>query len=253
MVGDRDLLAFRQGYYDLFVSLLWREPAGELLGALAEGIGERVTGARSLHALLGEGWEEIGRFLGGPTPGGLADTVADEYTRLFMGPQGPEVNPYESYYLAGRLLDRPLADVRTFLRAIGVEKQEGYAEPEDFLAFELEIMRRLIARQRSAADPDGEVRWLNFQAAFLKRHLLVWGPAAARDLALAKAALFYRGVAKLLQGFLDLERDLFKGWGPEELRSLEEARQSFAQRKDWKGPLFDLSTDSGTGKGGQQT
>jgi len=190
MVGDRDLLAFRQGYYDLFVSLFWTEPAGELLAGLAEGIGERIKGARNLSPLLGQGWEEIERFLNGALPERLAETVADEYARLYIGPHGPEVNPYESYYLTGRLLDRPLAVIRSFLREIGIEKQEGYAEPEDFLAFELEIMRRLIARQRSAADPDGEVQWLNVQAGFLKRHLLVWGPAADRDVAEARGAVF---------------------------------------------------------------
>jgi len=239
MVGDRELLAFRQGYYDLLVSVLWKEPADTLLSGLGEGIAERTKGARNLHPFLGEGWEEIERFLNGTTPEGLAETVADEYTRLFIGPREPAVNPYESFYLTGRLLDRPLALIRTHLRTIGIEKQEGYAEPEDFLAFELEVMRRLIARQRSAPDPDDEVKWLNAQAKFLKEHLLVWGPAAARDLAAAQGAVFYRGVAKLLQGFLELELDLFKPWAEGEPRSLDEARQSFAKSAEWKGPLFD--------------
>lgn len=249
MIGDRDLLAFRKGYYDLFVSLLWQEPAGEFVTGLGEGIEERIKGARNLHPLLGEGWEEIGSFLEGVPPEQLGQTVADEYTRLFIGPREPEVTPYESFYLTGRLLDRPLAVVRAFLKEIGIEKQEGYSEPEDFLAFELEVMRRLIHRQGSAPDPDGEVRWVNSQATFLKEHLLVWGPAPARDLAGAKGAVFYRGVAKLLQGFLELERDLFKAWGEGEVRSLDEARQSFAQRREWKGPLFDLSDSAPDDRG----
>ncbi|MBI4611830.1 MAG: molecular chaperone TorD family protein [Candidatus Rokubacteria bacterium] len=243
MVGDRDLLAFRQGYYDLFVSLLWKEPAGELLAGLADGIDERIKAARNVHARLGEGWEEISRVLSDAARGGLAERVAEEYTRLFIGPHGPAVYPYESYYLTGRLFDRPLAVVRGLLTELALEKAEGYAEPEDFLAFELEVMRRLIGRQRSVADPDAEVHWLNSQATFLKRHLLVWGPTAARDLSDAEGAVFYRGVGKLLQGFLDLERDLFNGWGTEELRSLEEARQSFA-REEWRGPLVDLHGES---------
>jgi len=250
MVGDRNVLAFRQGYYDLFVSLLWKEPMGELVGELSQGLGERTKGARNLHPLLGDGWEEIGRFLDGAAVEGLGETVADEYSRLFIGPREPEVHPYESYYLTGRLLDRPLAVVRNFLKEIGIEKEAGYAEPEDFLAFELEVMRRLIQRQGSAADPDGEVRWLNCQAGFLKEHLLVWGPAVTRDMAAAKGAHFYRAVAKLLQGFLELERDLFKVWGEGEPRSLDEARQSFAGGGEWKGPLFDLSGGPTPEKGG---
>jgi len=250
MIGDRDLLGFRQRYYELFVSLLWKEPTGELLAALTEGIEERIKGARNLHPLLGEGWEEIGRFLDGPAPERLDETVADEYTRLFIGPREPEVNPYESFYLTGRLLDRPLAVIRDFLKTVGIEKQEGYTEPEDFLAFELEVMRRLIHRQGAAADPDGEIRWLNVQATFLREHLLVWGPAAARDLAAARGAVFYRGVGRLLQGFLELEWDLFKSWGEEPIKSLDEARRSFARSGEWKGPLFDLSEGPAADKGG---
>jgi TorA maturation chaperone TorD len=243
MIGDRDLRDFRRGYYDLFVSLLWREPAGELLAGLAEGIQERIAGARNLHPLLGEGWGEIARFLNGVDRTRLAEMVADEYTRLFIGPPEPEVNLYESHYLTGRLLDRPLAVIRAFLKEIGLEKEAGYAEPEDFLAFELEIMRRLIARQASASDPDAETRGITLQAAFLKQHLLVWAPSAAKDLSEAKSARFYRGVARLLEGFLELERDLFKGWGPAEIASLDEARQSFAQAGMWSGPLFDPPTE----------
>lgn len=240
MIGDRELLAFRQDYYGLFVSLLWREPAGELLTRLAEGIGDRVQGARRLHPLLGGGWEVIARFLDGADGDRLAEAVADEYTRLFLGPHGPHVHPYESYYLTGRVWDRPLAVLRDFLKEIGLAKQEGYAEPEDCLAFELEVMRRLIARQGAAADGEGERRSLDLQAAFLKRHLLVWAPAAAEDLAAASGALFYRGLAQTLQGFLELERDLFLRWGPEEITSLDEARQRYGREKEWKGPVFDF-------------
>jgi TorA maturation chaperone TorD len=243
MVGDRDLLAFRRGYYDLFVSLLWKEPPRDLLAALAEAIQERIRAARGLHPLLAEGWEEIHRFLEETHPDGLDETVREEYTRLFLGPHGPEVNPYESFYLTGRLWDRPLAALRTFLKGIGIEKQEGYAEPEDFLTFEMEVMRRLIGSQGSARDPDGQARWLNAQAAFLREHLLVWGPAAARDLTSARGADFYRAVGKALQGFLELERELFKSWGPMEIKTLEEARQRFAGAGDWRGPLFEIPGD----------
>jgi len=241
MIGDRELLGFRQGYYDLLVSLLWKEPQGNLLEGLRQGIQDRTKGAQGIHPLLGEGWGEIKRFLDAVPLERLAETVADEYTGLFIGPQAPEIHPYESYYLTGRLLDRPLASVRGFLQEIGIEKDGGYAEPEDCLAFELETMRRLIARQRSARDSEEEARWVNAQAAFLREHLLVWAPAVAGDLADTKGAAFYQGVAKLLQGFLEFERDLFKAWGPGEVKSLQEARQALAGMGDWKGPLFDLS------------
>jgi TorA maturation chaperone TorD len=245
MVGDRELFTFRLGYYELFVSLLWKEPAGELLAALANGMPERVKGARQLHPLLGQGWEEIGQFLTGMSPDRYAETVGEEYTKLFIGSPAPEVQPYESYYLTGHLMDRPLALIRALLKTIGIERQAEYPEPEDCLAFELEVMRRLIARQGSAKDPDSEVRWLNGQAVFLKEHLLVWGPAFCRDLSGAEGAGFYKAAATLLQGFLEMEREQFRRWGPGEVRSLEDVRQSFAGTGEWRGPLFDPTVESG--------
>lgn len=238
MLGDPELLAFRRGYYDLLVSLLWREPAGEVVAGLAEGIDGRIEAARHVHPRLAEGWDTLRGLLREVPRDALGETVADEYTRLFLGPRRPTLNPYESFYLTGRLLDRPLVAVRGFLAGVGLERERSYPEPEDHLAFELEIVRRLVARQAEAPDPEAETRWLNAQASFLKAHLLVWGPAVARDLAAAPEARFYRGVGQLLEGFLEVERDLVREWGPGEVVSLEEARRQ-AGAGDWRGPLFD--------------
>jgi hypothetical protein len=105
-------------------------------------------------------------------------------------------------------------------------------------------MRRLIARQAEAQDRDGELGWLNSQAVFLKRHLLVWGPAAARDLAGAQGGAFYRGVGRLLEGFLAFERGLFEAWGPETVTPIEEARRRYAGSGAWRGPLFEIPPGS---------
>lgn len=237
MVGDRDLLTFRQGYYDLLVSLLSREPSAEVLAALAVGIEERIAGARELHAALATGWSDVARALGEIPCAALADVVADEYTRLFLGPRGPEVNPYESFYLAGRMLDRPLATLRESLGALGIARREECVEPEDFLAFELDVMRSLLGRQAGARTPEEERRWVDAQMQFLEQHLLVWGPTTARDLAAATSARFYRGVAGLLLGFFALEEDLVREWGHGGPVPLEEARRSFARTLEWRGPI----------------
>jgi TorA maturation chaperone TorD len=237
-VGDDDLLAFREGYYDLLVALLWREPTADLVRVLAAGLTDRAEAAAGLHPRLGEGWEALATFLAERSAEAAAEAGADEFTRLFVGPGVPPVHPYESYYLTRRLLDRPLAAVRASVRELGLEKDAGYPEPEDHLAFELEVVRRLVARQRAAPDPEAAGRWLTAQATFLKRHLLVWGPAVARDLAAAPGAALYRGVGALLQGFLELERDVVREWGPAEVPTLEAARERAARVVDWRGPTF---------------
>jgi TorA maturation chaperone TorD len=236
---DPDLLAFRRGYYDLFVSLLWREPSAELVARLGDGIAERAAGAAGLHAGLGAGWEAIGAFLAEVSGPGLVDAVQDEYTRLLLGPGVPPIHLYESYYLTGKVLGRPLAEVRRYLEEVGLRKEPGYSEPEDFLAFELDVMRRLLGRQTAAADEAEAGRWLSAQATFLKSHLLVWAPTAARDLAAAAGARFYRGVGLALEAFLELERELVRELGPGEIPTLDAARRRLAGAGEWRGPLFE--------------
>lgn len=247
MIGDRDLLLFRQGYYNLLVSLFWKEPAGELLLHLSGGISERIQAARNLHPLLAEGWEEIRRFFTETPPEDLAETAVDEYTRLFIGPYDSTVNPYESFYFTGRMWDRPLADLRTFLKTIGIEKQDGYSEPEDSLAFELEVMRWLTGKQTAAAQQEEETRWLRLQTDFLREHLLVWVPTCAEDIERSQGAKFYRGLAIILRGFLEMERTLLREWGLDKVASLEEVRQLYRAMPMWKGPTFDMPGDEPEG------
>ncbi|MGH7834145.1 MAG: TorD/DmsD family molecular chaperone [Candidatus Binatia bacterium] len=239
MIGNPELTAFRQDYYRLLVSLFWTEPQSDLLMSLSEGIRERIDASGNLHSLLAEGWEEIDRFLLETPSKDLAEAVADEYTRLFLGPHGPEVNPYESYYFTGRVLDRPLAEIRSFLKKIGIEKQDGYPEPEDSLAFELEVMRWLIGKQAAAADPQEEARFLGLQSDFLREHLLVWGPACGQDIARTERGKFYRAVAKILQGFLEIERDFCRQSGLDKITPLDEARQRYGAIPTFRGPIFD--------------
>jgi TorA maturation chaperone TorD len=241
MIHDRELLGFRHSYYEILVALFRKEPSNDLLDRLSNGIAERAQAARNLHSLLGKGWEEMDRFFAEIPTKRRAEVVADEYTRLFIGPIGPEVNPYESFYLTGRLLDRPLADVRAFLKPVGIEKSAEYPEPEDFLAFELEVMRWLIGKQLVTIDAQEEIRFLRLQSDFLKDHLLVWGPACAQEIERAESAKFYSSAAKILQAFLELERNLFREWGLDKVASLDAARQRYGSIPTWRGPTIDVS------------
>ena len=241
-MGDRDLLEFRRGYYDLLAGLLAAEPSAALLDRLREGLPGRVHAARQLDPALGEGWVVLADYLDRQPPG-TAEAAADEYTRLFIGPGLPPLHPYESYYVTGRLLDRPLAAVRSFLRSVGLEKDPTQPEPEDWLPFELSVMTRLIDRQRDAGDPDAAARWVDCQARLLKQHILIWGPRCADDLSAAPGADLYRGVGRLLRGFLELELGLVRDWGPEPVRTLEEARAAVGSTGTWRGPLFELPVE----------
>jgi len=249
MLGDRELLAFREGYYGVLAALLSREPSPRLLAELAAGIEDRARAARGLNPRLGSGWQRLGQWLAAGPPEVLAERAAETYTRLFLGPPAPLVNLYESYYLTGRLFERPLAVVRQFLAEVGLGRDPGYAEPEDSLAFELEVMRRLAGRQAAAREADEQARWLAAQAAFLRDHLLVWGPAAACDLASAQGAGFYGGVGEILEGFMAFELDVFGSYDTMAVKSLEEARRIWGGTGQWRGPVMELA-DPDPGPGG---
>jgi TorA maturation chaperone TorD len=239
MIDDHALLTFRRSYYEVMAALFRGEPSAELVQQLADGIGERILAARNVDPLLGAGWEELARFLRETPEENLAGAVADEYTRLFIGPHGPEINPYESFYLTGHLLDRPLAEVRSFLKIAGIEKLEEYPEPEDFLAFELEVMRWLIEKQAAATDSQQQAHMVRLQLDFLRDHLLVWGPSCAQDIERAAGANFYRFAGKILQAFLMLELSFLREWGLDSVQTLDVVRQRYQNFAAWKGPTFD--------------
>lgn len=187
-VDEIDLL--RAEHYDLLAVLLGRAPDGRLLDGLAAlGPGEGALGA----AIAG-----LSRAAADTDPG----AVEREFFELFIGVGRGELLPYASYYLTGFLNERPLARVRADLAALGLARVEGMSEPEDHLAFLLEIMAGLAAGRFGAED--------GAQARFFARHVAPWAPRLFADLEAAKAARFYRAVGGLGRTFLEVEVEAFR-------------------------------------------
>ncbi|MDH4246306.1 MAG: molecular chaperone TorD family protein [Deltaproteobacteria bacterium] len=239
MLADTDIAQFRLEYYSLFVNLLATEPKASLLSSLKEGGPARIQAAARLHPQLGEGLQFLQDFLRDHD----AKTAAEEFNQLFCEPYRNPLNPYESYYLTGQVFRRPLAKVRSFLAEVGLERDpDAYVEPEDVLAFELEILRWLVEQQLNALGTPDEERWLLFQARFLSEHLLVWGPVCAKDLTRVEDAHFYAAVGRMLEGFFALEQDFFREWRPLSVTPLAEARAQY-QEAYYKGPVVDSAED----------
>lgn len=234
MIGDRELSQFRREYYELFSALFLREPPPELLKLLGQNLKARVESAAALDPLLGEGWREVGQFLQRcrEDPEVLAAKVTEEFTPLFIGPLVPRITPCESFYLTGKLFGAPLVLIRNFMRRVGLEKHQEWPEPEDHIAFTCDIMRQLISRQEASGNPDEESRWLNLQGDFMKAHLSRWVPRFALDLE-KLGGEFYRGIGKIVRGFLQLEKEFLADWGSEKPLHLIQVKES-----TFKGPLF---------------
>ena len=136
-----------------------------------------------------------------------ADDVRQEFFELFVGVGRGELLPYASFYLTGFLNERPLADLRRDLTAMGIERAKGRHEPEDNIASLAEVMAGLAQGSFDASvlgcGAAGE-------AGFFARHIEPWVTQFFDDLAIAPSARFYRPVAEIGRIFTDIEMRAFE-------------------------------------------
>jgi TorA maturation chaperone TorD len=183
--------ALRANVYVLLAQLLARAPGAELLGQVARLNGDDTE--------FGEAVRALARAAGAATP----EAVAEEHFNLFVGIGESELVPYGSYYLTGFLNEKPLADLRADMRALGIARAEGVRESEDHVAALCEIMAGLItgAFARPASLPE--------QRRFFDTHLASWAPRFFEDLQAAEGARFYMPVGRIGRLFMDVETEAF--------------------------------------------
>lgn len=199
---DKELLTpedrARADFYAVLARLFALAPdAGflEVLAAAGQAAGGQADSALA-HAL---------RALGQAARDAQPEEIADEYGDLFLGVGKPKVVPYGSYYLAGFLHEKPLAELRSDLAALGLSRARGVGETEDHFAALAEVMRHLIIDD--VLEP--EKRDAEQQRIF-HRYLEPWYAAFCEALTGAEEARFYRHAAHFARVFLDLESESFE-------------------------------------------
>jgi TorA maturation chaperone TorD len=185
----------RAEVYGLLAQLFYAPPGPELLGALRVA----VTEAPAAGAFLEEPWREL---VG--TARAMPDAeIASEYDALFGGVGKPEVYLFGSHYLSGFLNEKPLAQLRDDLHALGLTRDEAMPETEDHIAYLCEVMRYLIAGD------DAAVANLTRQREFFIRHLQPWSGALCDAIAAHPGARFYAVLATFTQAFFSVEQQGF--------------------------------------------
>ena len=160
--------------------------------------------------------QQVSKLSGDDTPIGQASAtlahlakqmdgtaVRAEYVDLFIGVGRGELLPYCSYYLTGLLNEKPLANLRQDMAAIGIVRAEGVKDPEDHIASLCDMMAGLIRGQFSRSFTLAE------QASFHKKHLAPWAELFFSDLESAKNAVFYAPVGTIGKAFMDIESKSF--------------------------------------------
>ncbi len=148
---------------------------------------------------LGRAVSAFARVCAGSTPA----TVAAEYQDLFVGLARGELVPYGSYYLTGFLHEKPLSKLRQDMARLGVEREQGVAEPEDHIASLCEMMAAFIDGAL------GSPLSLPEQKAFFTTHIGSWAPVFFRDMETAKASVVYAALGSVGRGFLATEGSAF--------------------------------------------
>ena len=178
---------YRAVAYSILAALLRNPPGQEILNT--------VTG-------LADVVEDRDDFAIAMTMLGLSARTAkpieldDEYHALFIGLGRGELVPYGSWYLTGFLMEKPLGVLRDDLAAMGFQRSDGTREPEDHVAALCEVMALMINDGYSIVQ----------QTAFFDRHMASWFERFFKDLGDAKAAVFYRSVARFGKAFFDFEK-----------------------------------------------
>lgn len=191
---DGDELA-RAEVYGLLSQLLYAPPEETLYAQLQVA----VTEAPAKGGFLEKSWGELvaaSRRLD-------AAQVRDEYDTLFVGVGKPELFLYGSFYIAGKLNEKPLAELRDELRKLSLARTQTMTETEDHIAYLCEVMRFLIAGD------DLAVSNLATQQRFFDSQLRAWAEAMWSQIAQHPRADFYRALALFGHAFFAVEAQAF--------------------------------------------
>jgi TorA maturation chaperone TorD len=131
------------------------------------------------------------------------EIIRNEYVTVFIGVGRGEILPFASYYLTGFLNDKPLANLRADMAAIGITRAEGVKEPEDHIASLFDMMAGLIRGTFGRAYSVAE------QARFYRKHVEPWAGMLMRDIETAKSAVFFAPAGTIGREFLEIESKAF--------------------------------------------
>ena len=187
---DAEELA-RAELYGLLARLWMAPPDAPLL----QQFDTAVTQAPQPGAFLEGPWQQLVGALRASTP----QRAADEYDALFQGVGKPEVFLFGSFYLSGFLNEKPLAQLRTDLAALGLTGDSARAVTEDHLAALCEVMRYLIAGD------DVAVCNLEQQHRFFRAHLQPWIDKLCDAVEAQPGAQVYRALALFTRAFVQIE------------------------------------------------
>ena len=213
---------YREAMYRNLSALFADAPSAEELSALVEAA--QAVEIEDVRRASEAGFYAYLRELSGRDPEELRVEVASEYAELFVGPRPPLAPLYESVYLGfpNRLFTEQTMSVRRFYERCGLAVVKDGKVPDDHLAYELELMATLAAREAEAIEagrPAVVLEVQRLQREFLVVHLTGWLGSFAARISEAPCAGFYSALACFARDFT-VEDDAVLGSSIRELENL---------------------------------
>lgn len=187
----------RAEIYALLGNLFYQPPSAELLETIATSQTMCNDGADSGFC---QAWRAL------QLAAANADVVAvkDEFDTAFIGTGRQPVMLYGSFYLAGFLNEKPLAQLRDELTKMGLTRSGDSHETEDHISALCDVMRYLIA-----GDGDTLPAAIGAQRDFFLRNIDSWNTPLCAAVIDSNQTHFYKHVAQFAREFFAVEKESF--------------------------------------------
>lgn len=213
----------RAGMYRTLAYLYFKELTQEQLEHIAA---QDFAGLPPEEDLVAAGFADMHAYLRRMNSG-TRQTLAADYAHTFLAAGNYDsfaATPFESVFTSetGLLMQEARDEVYKAYCAEHVQPREALHTPEDHVSFEFEFMAHLLDRTNealAAGDAAGALELAQKARDFHAEHLANWVYDLCDAIEDVAQTRFYRGVAKVTRGFVQLEADVCA----DELAELEEA------------------------------
>lgn len=209
----QNLMELRIFAYDMLRRVFLEEPTKELIAQFEIGILDFFP-FKEENTELKNGIAQVNHYFKSFDMDQNFEELHWDYTRMFIGPYELPVHIWESSYMnENRLL---FQEETLFVRRLYLEncfESRNAREADDHLGLELDYMYQLSNIANESAK-EGNIAKLNKiiadQNFFLQEHLLKWTPLFGKEVIKHSHTDFYKGMAKILNGFLAVDKACIK-------------------------------------------
>lgn len=205
-----NLLELRIFAYDILKNTFIAEPSKEMIFQFKNGI-INCFPFRYEDDRLQEGISLVNKYFENFDMDEEFDLLHWDYTKMFIGPHILPVHIWETAYTTkeGLLFQEETLQVRKLYLKYNLISKQYNQEADDHLGLELDYMNYLsqLTFELMKREEIKEVENILLdQDYFLKNHLLNWTPKFSERVIEHAETDFYKGMAKILNGFLSIDR-----------------------------------------------